>query len=369
MEEQTTIFEYISPTFKINRHVRLIEMFAGIGSQAKALENLGVDFEHWKVIEFDKHAVASYNAIHGTNFETSDIRNVHAADLDMRERERETYILTYSFPCQDLSVAGAQRGMTKGSGTRSGLLWEVERILCECGTELPHVLLMENVPNVIGKNNIKDFQLWRDRLEQLGYSNYVSLLNAKNYGIPQNRERCFMVSILGDWNYTFPKKIPLKLKLKDVLESEVDKKYYVSREKIEALQRQSQRKHKPTFLEPSVHTHTQSTHPSVKRDCGSNTSQIVIAGSLKPWRKIQQRERVIHPSGVAPTLTATEYKDPTKVLIPSKTKKGYEVAVKGDGVYINRPHQKRGTVQKGIIQTLKTSCQDIGVVVNDEEQE
>ena len=89
MDEQTTIFEYISPTFKINRHVRLIEMFAGIGSQAKALENLGVDFEHWKVIEFDKHAVASYNAIHGTNFETSDIRNIHAADLDMRERERE----------------------------------------------------------------------------------------------------------------------------------------------------------------------------------------------------------------------------------------------------------------------------------------
>ena len=87
MEAQTTIFEYISPTFKIDRPVRLIEMFAGIGSQAKALENLGVDFEHWKVIEFDKHAMDSYNAVHGTQFQTSDIRDIHAVDLELVERE------------------------------------------------------------------------------------------------------------------------------------------------------------------------------------------------------------------------------------------------------------------------------------------
>lgn len=87
METQTTIFEYISPTFKIDKHVRLIEMFAGIGSQAKALENLGVDFEHWKVIEFDKHAMDSYNAVHGTQFQTSNIRNIHAVDLELVERE------------------------------------------------------------------------------------------------------------------------------------------------------------------------------------------------------------------------------------------------------------------------------------------
>ena len=104
METQTTIFEYISPTFKIDKHVRLIEMFAGIGSQAKALKNLGVDFEHWKVIEFDQHAIDSYNAIHGTQFQTSDIRNVHAADLELVERERVVH--TYVF----LSMSGLELG-------------------------------------------------------------------------------------------------------------------------------------------------------------------------------------------------------------------------------------------------------------------
>lgn len=122
--------------------------------------------------------------------------------------------------------------MEKGSGTRSGLLWEVERILDECNGNLPQVLLMENVPQVIGKKNIKDFQLWRSKLESLGYSNYVELLNAKNYGIPQNRNRCFMVSILGNYHYSFPKKMPLKLKLKDMLEKNVDEKYYLSEKAI-----------------------------------------------------------------------------------------------------------------------------------------
>lgn len=121
--------------------------------------------------------------------------------------------------------------MTKGSGTRSGLLWEVERLLDECES-LPQVLLMENVPQVIGKKNISDFQLWRKKLESLGYSNFVQLLNSKDYGIPQNRNRCFMVSLLGDWSYTFPRKQKLELKLKDMLEDQVDEKYYLSEETI-----------------------------------------------------------------------------------------------------------------------------------------
>lgn len=121
--------------------------------------------------------------------------------------------------------------MQKGSGTRSGLLWEVERLLDEC-KELPQVLLMENVPQVIGKKNIKDFQSWRSKLESLGYSNFVQLLNAKDYGIPQNRNRCFMVSILGDYHYTFPVKQKLELRLKDMLEDKVDEKYYLSDEMI-----------------------------------------------------------------------------------------------------------------------------------------
>lgn len=233
MNEQTDLFSYVLPKYKITKPIRLIEMFAGIGSQAKALKNLGANFTHWKVLEIDKYALASYNAIHGTNFTPQDIKLTHAKDLEIVERESYTYILTYSFPCQDLSLAGKGKGMTKGTNTRSGLLWEVERILNECNGNLPQVLLMENVPQVIGKKNIKDFQEWRRKLEQLGYSNYVQLLNSKNYGIPQNRNRCFMVSILGNYHYTFPKKIPLKLKLKDMLEDKVDEKYYLSDKMIQ----------------------------------------------------------------------------------------------------------------------------------------
>ena len=233
MNEQIDLFSYVLPKFKIDKPIRLIEMFAGIGSQAKALKNLGANFTHWKVLEIDKYAIASYNAIHGTNFTPQDITQTHATDLEIVERESYCYILTYSFPCQDLSLAGKGKGMAKGSSTRSGLLWEVERILDECNGNLPQVLLMENVPQVIGKKNIKDFQEWRRKLEQLGYSNYVQLLNSKNYGIPQNRNRCFMVSILGKYHYTFPKKIPLKLKLKDMLEDKVDEKYYLSDKMVE----------------------------------------------------------------------------------------------------------------------------------------
>lgn len=230
--DEIDLFSYNKPKFKIDKPIRLIELFAGIGSQAKALKNLGVDFENWFVCEFDKHAIDSYNAIHGTNFETSDITKVHANELKIRERERYCYIMTYSFPCQDLSLAGKRRGMEKGSGTRSGLLWEVERLLDECNGELPQVLLMENVPQVIGKGNIEHFNKWRSKLDSMGYSNFVQLLNAKEIGypepIPQNRNRCFMVSILGNYNYTFPKKQNLKLRLKDILEEKVDEKYYLS---------------------------------------------------------------------------------------------------------------------------------------------
>lgn len=226
--KENTIFDFLYPTFKVGKKIRLIELFAGIGSQAKALRNLGADFETYRVVEFDQYAIDSYNAVHGTQFHTSDIRDIHAEDLGIVDRNQFCYICTYSFPCQSLSITGNREGMAKGKGTRSGLLWEVERILDECGEDLPQVLLMENVPNVIGRKNIKDFQLWETKLEHLGYTNYVKILNAKDYGIPQNRERCFMVSILGRYNYEFPKGRKLVLRLRDLLDEKVDEKYYVS---------------------------------------------------------------------------------------------------------------------------------------------
>jgi DNA (cytosine-5)-methyltransferase 1 len=229
-----SIFDCMYEDFKIDKPIRLIELFAGVGSQAMALRNLETDFEHYRVVEFDKYAIASYNAIHGTNFETMDITKVKGKDLKIVDTDKYTYIMTYSFPCQDLSVAGKMQGMTKDSGTRSGLLWEVERLLNEV-EELPQVLLMENVPQVIGKKNIDNFHLWQQFLEDKGYSNFTDTLNAKNYGVAQNRNRTFMVSILGQWNYEFPKQIPLTKTMKDYLEDEVDEKYYINNEKAQKL--------------------------------------------------------------------------------------------------------------------------------------
>lgn len=127
--------------------------------------------------------------------------------------------------------------MGKGTGTRSGLLWEVERLLNEVDN-LPQVLVMENVPQVHGKKNIQDFEKWIQFLENKGYSNYWQDLNAKNYGVAQNRNRCFMVSILGKYKYEFPEPIELTKTMKDYLEDEVEDKYYINNEKADRLIRQ-----------------------------------------------------------------------------------------------------------------------------------
>ena len=234
VDGQMSIFDLTKSEYKINKPIRLIELFAGVGSQAMAVRDLGVEFEHHRVVEFDKYAIASYNAIHGTNFPPLDITQISGADLGIEDTHKYCYIMTYSFPCQDLSVAGKGMGMSKGSGTRSGLLWEVERLLNET-EHLPQVLLMENVPMVHSKANMSDFQKWIDFLESKGYSNHWQDLNARNYGIAQNRNRTFMVSILGDWTYKFPSPITLTKTMKDYLEDEVDEKYYINSEKAQKL--------------------------------------------------------------------------------------------------------------------------------------
>ncbi|WP_305151656.1 DNA cytosine methyltransferase [uncultured Dubosiella sp.] len=244
MNEQMNIFQVMYPRFKISNKIRLIELFAGIGSQAMALRDLGVSFEHYRVVEFDKNAIASYNAIHRTDFSPMDITRVHANDLDIKNLDIFTYIMTYSFPCQDLSLAGNKKGMKKGSGTRSGLLWEVERILDEIlagEAGLPQVLLMENVPQILNSRNIEDFRSWQNKLESLGYKNYTQVLNAKDYGVPQNRKRCFMVSILGNYWFEFPHSTVLKIHLRDLLEDNVPEKYYLSESAIKTFTDSSDR--------------------------------------------------------------------------------------------------------------------------------
>lgn len=226
--EQISIFDLDDnlPLFKIDtaKPIRLISLFSGYDSQKLAFDYLGIDVEHYRVIELDKNAIKSLNEIHNTNFPPLDITKIKGEDLGILETEKYTYILTYSFPCQSLSLAGKRGGMEKGSGTTSSLLWEVERLLNET-CNLPNILIMENVKQVFKD---KSWSEWVNFLERKGYSNYAEILNAKDYGVPQNRERCFMVSILGRYNYKFPKGFGLRYKLKDLLERNVDESYYLS---------------------------------------------------------------------------------------------------------------------------------------------
>ena len=202
------------------------ELFSGIGAQRKALERLGVAHEVVGVCEIDKYAIQSYEAIFGKTYNYGDICTA--------ERLEYADLWTYSFPCQDISVAGNQKGIS--SETRSGLLYQVQRLLEVAKDEgkLPKYLLLENVKNLVGKKFKSQFDDWLFYLDQLGYNTYWQVLNAKNYGIPQNRERVFAISIRKDLNqsFEFPKAEELTKWLKDVLEDEVDEKYYLSEKLI-----------------------------------------------------------------------------------------------------------------------------------------
>ena len=281
---QMSLFGGTNP-FQITKPIRLIELFSGYGSQALALKYLNQPFEHWKTCEWAVKSIQAYKDIHFTNDDNDyskgltkeevenylfskgisanynspmtyeqvkklgeqkqreiynniqathnlvNIQQVKGEDLELVDTDNHCYVMTYSFPCQDLSLAGLGKGMGKGEGTRSGMLWEVERILDEIicgGGRPPQVLLMENVPEVVGTKNMPHFAKWLEKLESIGYKCYWEILNAKDYGVPQNRERCFMVSILGDYYYEFPEKEKLNKKLKDILEEEVDEKFYLS---------------------------------------------------------------------------------------------------------------------------------------------
>ena len=200
--------------------IKILELFSGYGSQKLALDYLGIPCESTQC-EIDKYAVDAYNQIHGETENLGDICKVDETKLPYYD------LITYSSPCQDFSVAGLQKGGDKDSGTRSSLLWECERII---KAVKPKYLLMENVKNLVGKQHKHNFIAWLDTLDALGYNNYWQVLNAEDYGVPQNRERVFVVSIRKDiqQGYTFPEKIPLEKRLKDILEDSVEEKYYLS---------------------------------------------------------------------------------------------------------------------------------------------
>jgi DNA (cytosine-5)-methyltransferase 1 len=199
--------------------LRVLELFGGIGACSKALERLGIDYEIADYVEIDKYAVKSFNAIHNTNFEPQDITQWN--------KDIEVDLIMHGSPCQDFSLAGLQAGGDKDSGTRSSLMYETIRIVEKLK---PKYVIWENVKNLLSKKHKHNFDAYIETMEKLGYANYYQVLNAKDYGIPQNRERVFTISIRNDIDkeFVFPEKQELKLRLKDMLEDEVDEKYYLS---------------------------------------------------------------------------------------------------------------------------------------------
>ena len=271
--------------------LRLIELFAGIGSQTQALTNIGVPHTVVAISEIDKYAIQSYEAMHSKVNNLGDIKAIKSlpnADL-----------WTYSFPCQDISVAGKGAGIKEG--TRSGLLFEVERLLNVANEEgtLPKYLLLENVKNLVSKRFIADFNRWLDFLSSLGYTNYWQILNAKDYGIPQNRERVFCVSIRGEHvPYKFPEKQELKLRLRDMIDEVVDEKYYLKESTIRSIINSSFNSRRD-----SIKSGDEIANTLMQRDYKG--PQCVQVGEVvgEKWDKMHDiSRRVYELSGISPTV-------------------------------------------------------------------
>ena len=212
---------------------KVLSLFSGIGAFEKALKNIGVDYDLVGYSEIDKYASKSYAAVHNVD-ESMNLGDI--TKINEKELPKDIDLITYGFPCQDISLAGKQKGLFNedGSKTRSGLFFEALRIIEETQ---PRVAIAENVKNLTGKKFKPQFDIVLKSLEDAGYNNYWQVLNAKDYGIPQNRERVFIVSIRKDIDngFEFPKAVPLQLRLKDMLDDEVDEKYYLSKEQIDRI--------------------------------------------------------------------------------------------------------------------------------------
>ena len=211
--------------------IRTLELFSGIGAQAQALKEIGVDYEVVGVSEIDKHAINGYQAIHGPVNNLGDITKIeHLPECDL---------VTYSWPCQSVSQAGQRKGMVEGSGTTSSLLWEVGRLLKDMETRgvLPEVLVAENVDAVLNQQNYPHLVRWMTVLSEMGYVSSYKIMNAKDYGTPQSRRRCFIVSTLSKGKFVFPKPCPDGRVLRDILEKDVDESYYLSEERVAKFER------------------------------------------------------------------------------------------------------------------------------------
>lgn len=293
--------------------IKVLELFAGIGACSKALERLGIEHEIVDAVEIDKYAIKSFNAIHGTNFEPQDIKEW--------DKDIKVDLIMHGSPCQDFSLAGLQAGGDKDSGTRSSLMYETLRIVEKLK---PKYVIWENVKNLLSKKHRHNFDAYIQTMQNLGYNSYYQVLNAKNFGVPQNRERVFTISIRNDGEFdsyfVFPETVPLEKRLKDVLETKVDEKYYLSKERLDVIYKWEQR----------------------QKENGR--------GFRFEVKDVESVGRAITTSGDRPC--STNY-----VAIKTANNTGYDLATNGDGVDLSYPNSKtrRGRVGHGISKTIPTS--------------
>ncbi len=212
--------------------LKLLSLFSGIGAFEKALENLNIPYELIGFSEIDKFAIKSYCAIHNVS---SELNLGDITKIQLNQLPKDIDLITHGSPCQDFSLAGKQAGGDMGTGTRSSLMWNTINIVTYTK---PKYVVWKNVKNLLNKKHKHNFDSYITIMESLGYNSYYQVLNAKDYGIPQNRERVYTISIRKDIDekeFKFPKKEPLKIVLKDLLEKEVDEKFYLNDKQLLAI--------------------------------------------------------------------------------------------------------------------------------------
>lgn len=354
----------VTPYYKM----KLLSLFSGIGAFEKALDRLKVNYELVNYCEIDKYASKAYAMLHDCD-ESLNLGDI--TKIDTSALPNDIDLITYGFPCQDISLAGKQKGFEEdGERTRSGLFFEALRIIEDTK---PRIAIAENVKNLTSKKFQKEFDIVLTSLEQAGYNNYWQVLNAKDYGIPQNRERVFIVSIRKDIDngmFKFPEGFELELRLKDMLQDEVEEKYYLSEKMINYISANNE-KWTGNNNKSLVNKEIASTLNTAEGSRRCDTSNYIVPDikeenvDLKAIRKygIFDDEKGIHQAGsvyqdgLAPTLDTMQggYRQPC-IEIREKTKRGYKEAYEGDGVYSNRHHQKRGVVvsEPKIIRVGKT---------------
>lgn len=305
--------------------ISVITLFSGYDSQCLALNRLGVEYDLVAWCEIDKNAIKAHNVL----FPQYADRNLgDVSKVDWSAIEKPIDLLTYSSPCQDFSNAGLQRGGEEGSGTRSGLLWEVEKAI---DALRPKYLVFENVAALVSDKFLTTFNKWQVRLNNYGYTNFCQLMNAKDYGVPQNRQRIFMVSVRDcDRAYYFPKAFKLEKRLKDVLESDVDERYYLSEERVKGLLLSTEKeKDAGRGFEFAPLTGEEECGRSVTTNAGCRKTDNFIAepkveviGDLQPNNKrpisnvVRQQNMVVSCNGLAPCIPATHNMHPYSIAEP-----------------------------------------------------